>query len=285
MTKIALSAGHHNLTGGNHTEIELVGPITKAVAERLRERGADVRVITPGDGLGTFRGGLRAVAQTVVDWSKAGWTADAFFEIHAEHNGGGDAGRGCFAIHPGVDGDTDGIVRDHLGPKIALAIQNATGIPLRGDGVLSERETYVFTDLHARLGIFEVTAKLRRFTRRGIVEVGAYSSPADLRIMQRPRFAETCGGAIADAVADFYKLPELEQLRWYKVNVEAARTRQGPGTQYPDALQGEAKFYRDEVFAGDEVVKGQVVNGNPWWVHRADQIGFVSMALLKEEQQ
>lgn len=283
MPKIALSAGHHNLTGGNHTEIELVGPITKALAERLRERGAEVRVITPGDGLGTFRGGLRAVAQTVVDWAAQGWVADAFLEVHAEHNGGGDGGRGCFTIHPGVDGDTDGIVRDHLGPKIALAIQNATSIPLRGDGVLSERETHVFTDLHARLGIFEVTAKLRKGTRRMIVEVGAYSSPKDLQLMRKPRFAETCGGAIADALGDFYKLPVLDQLRWYQVKVEAARTRQGPGTQFPDALQGEAKLHRDDVFAGDELVFGQVVNGNPWWVHRADQIGFVSMALLEAQ--
>ncbi|HEY0606269.1 MAG TPA: N-acetylmuramoyl-L-alanine amidase [Herpetosiphonaceae bacterium] len=282
MPKIALSAGHHSLTGGNKTEIELVGPITKALAKHCREQGFDVRVITPDEGLGMFRGGLRQVAQTVVDWFHDGWTADVFLEVHAEDNGRGDAGRGCFTIFPDVGSDSDGVVRDTLGPQIARAISDATDIPVRGTGVLSERKTHVFQDLHARLGIFEVTSKLRVHCRRMIVEVGAYSSPKDLKIMRQESFADKTAGAIAGVLAEFFAKPE-PQLKWYRVLVEIARTREGPGTQFRDALQGEARLRRDDVFAGDEVVQGEKIGGTSSWVHRADQIGFVSMALLEED--
>lgn len=282
MAKIALSAGHHNLTGGNRIEIELVGPITQALARHCREQGFDVRVITPQDGLGIFRGGLRQVAQTVVDWAHEGWNADVFLEVHAEDNGRGDAGRGCFTIFPDAGTDSDAVVRDTLGPMISRALSNATDIPLRGTGVLSERKTHVFQDLRARLGIFEVTAKLRVHCRRMIVEVGAYSSPKDLHIMQQERFADQAGQAIAGALSEFFGQPEPE-LQWYRVMVEVARTREGPGTQFRDALQGEARLHRNDVFAVDAIVQGEQISGNPQWAHRADQIGFVSMTLLQEE--
>jgi N-acetylmuramoyl-L-alanine amidase len=261
-------------------EIELVGPITKALAQHCERNGFDVRVVTPKQGLGTFPGGLRAVAQTVVDWAEQGWTADIFLEVHAENNGNGDIGRGCFTIFPGVDGDTDAIVRDKLGPMISQSIREATGIPLRGNGVLSERKTHVFTAHNARLGIFQVTAPLRARCRRMIVEVGAYSSPADLKIMRRSDFADKTGQAIAGALADFFQMPKPE-LQWYRVLVETARTREGPSTRFQVALEGEALLHRGDVFAGDEIVQGEHVSGNPDWVHRADQIGFVSMALLE----
>lgn len=282
MPKIALSAGHHSLTGGNRTEIELVGPITKALAKHCRDQGFDVRVVTPDDGMGMFHGGLRQVAQTVVDWAHEGWNADIFLEVHAEDNGRGDAGRGCFTIFPDAGSDTDGVVRDTLGPMISHALRNATDIPLRGTGVLSERKTHVFQDLHARLGIFEVTSKLRVHCRRMIVEVGAYSSPKDLRIMQQENFADLAGQAICGALSEFFAQPEPE-LRWYRVLVEVARTREGPGTQFRDALQGEARLHRDDVFAVDEVVIGELISGNSQWAHRADQLGFVSMTLLEED--
>lgn len=283
MPKIALSAGHHSLTGGNRTEIDLVGSITKALAQHCRDQSFDVRVITPDEGLGIFQGGLRKVAQTVVDWFHDGWSADVFLEVHAEDNGRGDAGRGCFVIFPDVGSDSDAVVRDTLGPKIAHAIGDATDIPVRGTGVLSERKTHVFQDLHARLGIFEVTSKLRVHCRRLIVEVGAYSSPKDLKIMRRDDFADKTAAAIAGTLAEFFAQP-APQITWYRVLVEIARTREGPGTQFRDALQGEARLRRNDVFAGDEVVQGEQIGGNPNWVHRADQIGFVSMALLEEER-
>ncbi|HEX6288322.1 MAG TPA: N-acetylmuramoyl-L-alanine amidase [Herpetosiphonaceae bacterium] len=282
MPRIALSAGHRNQTGGNPIEMELVGPITHELAESCRDHGFDVRVVTPDDGVGTFPGGLREVAKQVVQWADQGWRADIFLEVHAESNGSGDLGRGCFAIYPAADGDTDVIVRDRLGPMIVRALRDETTIPLRGSGVLSERQTHVWTKHNARLGIFEVTRRLQVHCHRLIVEVGAYSSPADLRVMQRPDFAARAGRAMAEAIAQFHDRPLHQELRWYRVAVDTARTREGPGTRFRIALQGEALMHRDQVFAGDEVVEGEPVNGNPLWVHRADHIGFISMALLEK---
>jgi N-acetylmuramoyl-L-alanine amidase len=281
MPKIALSAGHHNLSGGNHIEIELVGPVTRALAEQCRQQGFDVRVVTPDDGLGIFPGGLREVAKKVVQWANQGWQPDIFLEVHAEDNGSGDRGRGCFVIYPAADGDTDGVVRDRLGPMIARAIRDETGIPVRGHGVLSERQTFVWTEHHARLGIFEITRQLQSHCYRLIVEVGSYGSPADLGLMRQPDFAQKAGSAIGEALARFHQLP-VPELDWYRVEVDIARTREGPGTGFPIALQGEALLHRGDVFAGDEIVQGEPINGNPRWIHRADQVGFVSMTLVDE---
>ena len=287
MVRIALSAGHYNTTGGNHTEKELVGPITLAVAAHCRRLGMDVRLLQPltKDGtVGTFPGTLTQLAQRVVRWSKEGWTPDVFLEVHAEDNGQGNRGRGCFAIYPNdpsVD-DTDEQVRDNLGPAIALAIQAATGIPIRHVGTLSEQKTHVWTKLKSRLGIFAASLHLKKVTRRLIIEVGAYSAPADLTIMQQADFADRCGRAIAEAIAAYYRLPAR---RLFKVVVAAARTRQGPSTRFPVAVvaTGTTRLVQDDVFAGDAIVTGETINGDPRWVHRADNIGFVSMALLEEQ--
>src|SRR5690606_3210853 len=95
--RVAIAAGHRNRDGGNALEMEIVGPLTKAYVEEFRRVGADVRCITPGDGLGMFPGGLQDVAQRVVDWARSGWVADLFLEVHTEGAGGR---RGVFAIYP-----------------------------------------------------------------------------------------------------------------------------------------------------------------------------------------
>lgn len=210
MTRIALSAGHHNATGGNAQEIALVGPWTHALADALRARGFDVRVITPQDGLGTFPGDLAQAAATVVTWASAGWVADLFLELHGEANGQGNAGRGCFAIYPNAPGDLDVTVRDRLGPALTRAISRQLGIPLRGNGVMSERQTSVGLGGN-RLGIFRVTASLRAATTRMILEVGAYSSSADLALLTAPSFPAQLAVTLTDALAAFYGLPVLAQ--------------------------------------------------------------------------
>jgi N-acetylmuramoyl-L-alanine amidase len=212
--RIALSAGHHNQDGGHATEIRLVGPVTKALAQACRQRGFDVRVITPDEGMGTHPGGLNAVASTVVQWAAAGWTADIFLEVHAEANGSGDAGRGCFAIYPDWGADVDTKVRDQLGPALANAIAAATKIPRRGNGTMSERKTGVGLGGN-RLGVFRITQGLRTTTRRLLVEMGSYTSPADLKIMNGANFPTTIAGAMADALASYAGLtaqPEVQVI-------------------------------------------------------------------------
>ena len=279
--RVALSAGHHNETGGNQVEKDLVGPITQALAQQLRQRGADVRVITPGDGLGHFDGELGAVAQTVVDWAAEGWVAQIFLEVHAEDNGRGDAGRGCFTIFPDFDGDSDQVVRKTLGPALAQAISQATGIPVRGTGVLSERKTHVYADLGARLGIFNVTKSLRAKCRRMIVEVGAYSSPTDLRIMRGRNFAAKTGTAMAKVIAEHFggtPPPATAEPQRYTVIAEkGVNVRQRPSVGAPVL----AKVVHGGEVIGTEV-QGEAVAGyaSKLWVRRST-VGYVKLENLR----
>lgn len=195
--RVVLAAGHRNASGGNATEQRLTGELTPLIAQALRRRGLDVRVITPDDGRGMFPGGLDAVAgQVRAD-------DDLFLEVHTEGNNAGDAGRGVFAIYPDWDGDVDTDVRDRLGPDIARRVSAASGIPVRGSGVLSEKRTGVGID-GFRLGVFRVTAPLRARTTRLIVEYGAHSSPADMALWRRPGAVAAMAEATADAIAAFY---------------------------------------------------------------------------------
>lgn len=196
--RIVLAAGHRNASGGNATEQRLTGELTPLIAQALRRRGLNVRVITPDDGRGMFPGGLDAVAgQVRAD-------DDLFLEVHTEGNNAGDAGRGVFAIYPDWDGDVDTDVRDRLGPDIARRVSAATGIPVRGSaGVMSERQTGVGADGY-RLGVFRVTAPLRDRTTRLIVEFGAHTSPADMAVWTRPGAVAAMAEATADAIAAFY---------------------------------------------------------------------------------
>ncbi|MDB5078527.1 MAG: hypothetical protein JWP00_451 [Chloroflexi bacterium] len=207
--RVALSAGHHNNDGGSPLEKTLTGPLCKAYADAFRAAGADVRVITPNDGLGMFPGGLRKVAQKVVDWSKNdGWTADIFLETHTEGVSNTNV-RGVFSIYPDWGSDVDQTVKNELGLKIATAISDVSGIPVReggvlfGPGVMSRMETEVGS--HGdRLGIFLVTAELAATTTRLIVEHGAHSSPKDLAILQTPGMLAKIAGAAVKVICDHF---------------------------------------------------------------------------------
>jgi len=149
--RIAVGAGHHNNSGGNAFETELNGRVTYEVVDLLRHgSGFEVRCYTPGDGIGWYDGPLDAAARQVVAWAKSGWVADIFHEIH--HEGTGTAAiRGGFVIYPdgaGLSspypnpGDIDIDVRDH-GRRMAELLCGAVGLPIRGNGTMSERATGV----------------------------------------------------------------------------------------------------------------------------------------------
>lgn len=198
--RIALAAGHHNRDGGNDLEYAQTGKLCRAVAAACRDLGLDVRVFTPGDGLGTRSDGIWDLAREVVAAARAGWKPDIFLETHTE--GAGPAARGVFAIYPDWGDDVDVDVRDRLGPRAARAIAAATGLPLRGDGVMSERETGVGLGGH-RLGIFGQTVAIKATCTRLIIEYGSHDAPADLSIIDAPGFYTRAGRATARAVAEF----------------------------------------------------------------------------------
>ena len=208
--RVALSAGHHNRDGGNATEYAIVGELTEAYYREFRRVGCDVRVITPDGpdpdrdpGDGDFPGGLQDVARQVVNWANAGWVADLYLEVHTEGAGGV---RGVFAIYPDWGGDLDTDVRDRLGPAVVRAISQATGLPVRGSGVMSERATGVGRQGY-RLGIFYVTSPLRATTTRLIIEHGAHDAPADLAIMRSAGFNEKVAKAAVAEICRVFEVP------------------------------------------------------------------------------
>jgi N-acetylmuramoyl-L-alanine amidase len=201
--RIALAAGHHNTNGGSPVEASITGPLCQAYAQAFRQAGCDVRVITPNDGLGQFPGGLDEVAQKVVNWSKTGWTADIFLETHTE--GVADPSvRGVFTIYPDWGNDLDIVVKNDLGTRIAEAISVVSGIPVRSNGLMSEKSTGVGIS-GFRLGIFRVTAPVAFETTRLIVEHGAHSSPADLAILRSPGMLDKIAGAAVKTICEYYR--------------------------------------------------------------------------------
>lgn len=200
--RIALAAGHRNTSGGDAHETVQTGQLTPVIAATLRARGMDVRVITPDDGRGMFPGTLSAAARQVVTWAGQGWAASIYMEVHTEGNNGGDGARGAFAIYPDWGDDVDADVRDRLGPDIVRRLRDATGLPLRGNGVMSEKKTGVGAG-GDRLGVFGATEPVRATTTRLIVEYGSHSSPADLAIWAQPGFLQRASDATADAFAAF----------------------------------------------------------------------------------
>lgn len=68
----------------------------------------------------------------------------------------------------------------------------------------------------------------------------------------------------------------------FRVIVDVVNIREGKGTQYPVALHGTATLARGTVFDASEIVIGTPVAGDPRWVHRADQIGFVHMSCVEQ---
>lgn len=202
--RIALSSGHHNDDkGGTSGEYERTGVLTAEIARQMRGvDGFDVRVIQPDDGRGDFPGDLYDAASQVGAWAAEGWQADLFLEVHFEGNGAGDAGRGSFAIYPDWGGDVDVDVRDTLGPSMAMQMQALTGIPPRGNGTMSEKNTGVGSQGH-RLGVFRATESFTDITRL-IYEYGSLTSQADRALINHPDFMQNAARATTLAVAAFY---------------------------------------------------------------------------------
>jgi hypothetical protein len=97
-----------------------------------------------------------------------------------------------------------------LGPALAQAVRDRTGIPLRGNGTMSEQQTGVGGQGH-RLGVFSVTARHKATCTRFIIEVGAHTSPADMALWGRPAFVSDASAAIADTLATWFGLKPAPQ--------------------------------------------------------------------------
>jgi hypothetical protein len=82
-------------------------------------------------------------------------------------------------------------------------------------------------------------------------------------------------------------------LRWRDVEPATPISRQyeaaadvgiyeGPGLNFPIALQSTAVLKRADLFTADAVLVGQRYNGDVRWLHRADGVGFVPWAVVRQ---
>lgn len=202
--RVEVTAGHHNTSGGNGEEAITTGIMTPLVIEELRARGIDTDTVTPDGGRGMYPGSLTAVANEVVRRSRDGMF-QIFVELHTE--GVGNPGvNGIFSIYPddptGQTGDLDADVRDTLGPMIAQRVAQRTGMGIRGNGVMSERNTAVGLD-GDRLGIFKATEAIRDECTRLIIEMGAHSNAADFKRHRDPQWQRQTAVAIAECFLSF----------------------------------------------------------------------------------
>ncbi len=197
--RLALASGHHNAAGGDALEHELMHRLTRATAAACRARGITVLVIGEGEDDRDHRRPLRDVGRAVVAWSATG-RVDLFIELHGQ-SALSAAERGCFAIYPEwMGGDVDAEVRDALGPWLARAIAQATGVPVWGDGVLSEQRTAVGLG-GSRLAVFAATASIRASCTRLLIETGHLTNAEDLVLMRARDWPDRAAGAIAETLA------------------------------------------------------------------------------------
>jgi hypothetical protein len=201
MPRVFLLAGHHNTSGGNPVEHSIVGELTEEISIQLWRMGIQAEIGTPDGpdddtipGDGDFPGTLYEAARQAVSANPP----DIFLEVHTEGAGGR---RGCFGIYPDWGNDVDVDARDILIPLMVKYVSAATGLPVRGNGVMSEKQTYVGSQ-GSRLGVFRATEEIRRRTTRLIFEYGAHDSP-DIEIIRGKYFNELAGRATASAIAKF----------------------------------------------------------------------------------
>ena len=191
---VAISMGHHNTDGGNAVEKGQTPILAHAIADACRALGIEVRVVQDEIGMNP-NVGLQGVAQKVVDWDKGGWPVDLYLETHTE--GAGTAARGAFCIYPDTNGDVD-LDAKRVGLDAVQRLTQAIGIPLRGDGTMSERNTGVGAQGY-RLGIFLVTEAISDHCTRMIIEFGSHDNPDDLAAVNG--HTKQIGDAVAAAYA------------------------------------------------------------------------------------
>lgn len=135
---------------------------------------------------------------------------------------GNPAVRGCFAIYPDTPPDVDEEVRDQLGLDMARRVRDRTGLPFRGNGTMSERNTGVGGQGY-RLGAFSASASARTTMTRLLFEYGTLTNSADTLIINGAGFNAQAARATVEALIAFY-------------GVTAAPDEPAPGQPDPDAL-------------------------------------------------
>lgn len=109
----------------------------------------------------------------------------------------------------------------------------------------------------------------------------AFGIPA-VAVKGHKEWASTdCPGNVMPYVFDYRNTHTLgTAIQWYKTIVNA-NCREAPDITAKIALKGKAITKADTIFGVDAVVKGTPYNNDPFWVHRADGVGFYHMSVVK----
>jgi hypothetical protein len=77
------------------------------------------------------------------------------------------------------------------------------------------------------------------------------------------------------------QLPPSSPTR-YRVAVDTALIRQGPGQAFKVALNGSARLHKDDIFTVDSITIGTAPRGSTdrRWVHLETGVGFIHMGLV-----
>lgn len=213
MTKnVLIGAGHRHTEGevGNPYEAAMNGHKVRAILDLfdgtggINKYGFDVRSYTPNRGEGMFVGYLNQAP--VSGFHDPKWPVDLMVELHSEGGGGIP---GCFVIFPDWSGDVDVDTRDH-GLIFPTQLANEVGFALRSltapgkPGVMSEKQTGVYIQFAARLGVFRDTAIFNEKTTRMIFEQGAHDNAHDRAIMDSAGYLQRQAEAFLTAIGLFF---------------------------------------------------------------------------------
>lgn len=192
---LLISAGHMDSGGDewNGEERKRTRPLAIAIADEAERRGFRVtRQVDPFDGS----------HRDVADWAARQAVEQGIrllFQAHFE--GTSPNVRGAFAIPPHQpsrdDYDKDA---ERIGLDVVRRLNEATGIPIRGNGVMLETATGA-----GSLAFFSRSAHLKDSTERLLVEYGASNTNAEDRaIVDAPGFYEKAARVTVDAFEAYY---------------------------------------------------------------------------------
>lgn len=234
--RFILSAGHRNTDGGGAwkgPESAWTYPICKKLKAAIERRGGEAWIIQEEDGdrdpSFSVGRGLQNAAALCVDLAKVVGGADAYISMHY----GAEPVDGFFSIYPDAHSGVDVAANNPLDIQLCRTFAKhvkKTGMPIRGDGTMSERRSGVGIQGY-RLGEFVGTIGFRSTTARVIVEAGNSLSPAEYNLMWSPSWQEKYVEALVDGLEEvFGAFPETGETT-EPVKEEPEK----PVAQYPDA--------------------------------------------------
>lgn len=210
--RFILSAGHRNTDAGGAwkgPESAWTYPMCKKVKAEIERRGGKAWIAQEEDGdrdpSNSIGRGLQNVAYMCVDLAKTVGGVDAYLSMHY----GAEPVDGFFCVFPdstGLSPNSSTDVRSNNTLDIRLARTFAkhvakTGMPIRGDGTMSETKSQVGTDGY-RLGELYGTRALQPTTPRLIVEAGNSLDPAEFALLWSDAWQDKYAKALVDGLEE-----------------------------------------------------------------------------------